>query len=199
MYISLAAKNSKTCGTRQRGGFPSGPRCQQKVLRQMRACRSIRHASSPPRCLQARRCGCEARFGRLPAIGAWGRCRGKRKAGATTQSGACCAGRLQAGAMASSGGGGGGAAAHAHTNRLSKEESPYLLQHAHNPVGCGVGGSECRLQAEGQRAWSCAAADVLVARLNHSVGLWGWGQVDWYPWGRGGHSSVRARRTSPSS
>ncbi|EFN56229.1 hypothetical protein CHLNCDRAFT_145019 [Chlorella variabilis] len=36
--------------------------------------------------------------------------------------------------MASSGGGGGGAAAHAHTNRLSKEESPYLLQHAHNPV-----------------------------------------------------------------
>lgn len=22
----------------------------------------------------------------------------------------------------------------AHTNRLAKEESPYLLQHAHNPV-----------------------------------------------------------------
>src|SRR3954470_9310019 len=26
------------------------------------------------------------------------------------------------------------AAAHAHTNRLAKETSPYLLQHQHNPV-----------------------------------------------------------------
>lgn len=26
------------------------------------------------------------------------------------------------------------ATAHAHTNRLAKEESPYLLQHQHNPV-----------------------------------------------------------------
>lgn len=27
-----------------------------------------------------------------------------------------------------------GSASHKHTNRLAKEQSPYLLQHAHNPV-----------------------------------------------------------------
>lgn len=26
---------------------------------------------------------------------------------------------------------------HKHTNRLAREQSPYLLQHAHNPVSAG--------------------------------------------------------------
>lgn len=33
-----------------------------------------------------------------------------------------------------SGGEGSSASPHKHTNRLAKERSPYLLQHAHNPV-----------------------------------------------------------------
>lgn len=41
-----------------------------------------------------------------------------------------------------------GPAAHAHTNRLSKEQSPYLLQHQHNPVSVVLaarveGGAKC--------------------------------------------------------
>ena len=196
MYISLATKNSKTCGTRQRGGFPSGPRCQQKLCAK---CALVAQSGMQAAHRAVSRLGGvavkRALAGSLRSVP--GALQRQAQSGATLNPG-LLRGRLQAGAMASSGGGGGGAAAHAHTNRLSKEESPYLLQHAHNPVGCGVGGSECRLQAEGQRAWSCAAADVLVARLNHSVGLWAGGR-----WtgtrGERRHSSVRARRTSPSS
>ncbi|MBW8864550.1 MAG: DUF255 domain-containing protein [Verrucomicrobia bacterium] len=33
-------------------------------------------------------------------------------------------------------------AAHKHTNRLAREKSPYLLQHAHNPADCLAWGDE---------------------------------------------------------
>ena len=33
-------------------------------------------------------------------------------------------------------------AAHKHTNRLAREKSPYLLQHAHNPVDWFAWGEE---------------------------------------------------------
>lgn len=32
---------------------------------------------------------------------------------------------------------------HPHTNRLAKEQSPYLLQHAHNPVSLLQGSCGC--------------------------------------------------------
>jgi hypothetical protein len=45
------------------------------------------------------------------------------------------AGAIAEARMAGGGtGGGGGSASHKHTNRLAREHSPYLLQHAHNPV-----------------------------------------------------------------
>ena len=36
---------------------------------------------------------------------------------------------------------------HAHTNRLSQESSPYLLQHAHNPVDWYPWGDEAFAKA----------------------------------------------------
>ncbi|CAM6089523.1 unnamed protein product [Calypogeia fissa] len=47
----------------------------------------------------------------------------------------------------SSAGGGATSSSHKHTNRLAKEESPYLLQHAHNPVDWYPWGNEAFAKA----------------------------------------------------
>lgn len=41
----------------------------------------------------------------------------------------------------------GGSTSHKHTNRLAKEHSPYLLQHAHNPVDWYPWGEEAFAKA----------------------------------------------------
>src|SRR6266852_9934775 len=41
-------------------------------------------------------------------------------------------------------------AAHAHTNRLAREKSPYLLQHQHNPVDWYAWGEEAFAKARGE-------------------------------------------------
>lgn len=49
-------------------------------------------------------------------------------------------------AAAAPAGPGGDNGEHKHTNRLAQEESPYLLQHAHNPVrGAGLVHSSDRM------------------------------------------------------
>lgn len=61
-------------------------------------------------------------------------------------------------------GSGGGTAAEppapapTHTNRLAKEQSPYLLQHAHNPVREGCRGSGWGVRQEAQQKGSVADA-----------------------------------------
>ncbi|HYV31138.1 MAG TPA: thioredoxin domain-containing protein, partial [Candidatus Binatia bacterium] len=42
------------------------------------------------------------------------------------------------------------AAAHAHTNRLAREKSPYLLQHQHNPVDWYAWGEEAFAKARAE-------------------------------------------------
>ena len=39
---------------------------------------------------------------------------------------------------------------HAHTNRLSREKSPYLLQHQHNPVDWFAWGDEAFVKARAE-------------------------------------------------
>lgn len=51
-----------------------------------------------------------------------------------------------------------------HTNRLAKEESPYLLQHSNNPVSCSAIPSWSMLEPQKGTRGSLT-------------------QVDWYPWG----------------
>src|SRR5579862_2261537 len=41
-------------------------------------------------------------------------------------------------------------ATHKHTNRLAREKSPYLLQHAHNPVDWYPWGEEAQAAARAQ-------------------------------------------------
>lgn len=66
--------------------------------------------------------------------------------------------------------------AHMHTNRLANEESPYLLQHAHNPVSAGVT-YELKLT-------STKLLGMLYDRL--------WVQVDWFPWGQEAFDKAQA-------
>ena len=54
-----------------------------------------------------------------------------------------------------------------HTNRLAKEESPYLLQHAHNPVNTKL---------RRNRSVLLTGKKILFKSLVT--------QVDWYPWGQ---------------
>lgn len=62
-----------------------------------------------------------------------------------------------------------------HINRLAEEESPYLLQHAHNPVSTSL-----THIGEYMSRFSCAVNLKLVA------------QVDWYPWGKEAFAKARA-------
>ena len=41
---------------------------------------------------------------------------------------------------------------HKHTNRLAREKSPYLLQHAHNPVDWFAWGDEAFARRAGRQA-----------------------------------------------
>ena len=61
-----------------------------------------------------------------------------------------------------------GSLSHMHTNRLTSEESPYLLQHQHNPV---------HTRSYGQYS---ATVDVCC----HCNICCCTAQVDWYPWGK---------------
>ena len=79
---------------------------------------------------------------------------------------------------------------HQHTNRLAKEQSPYLLQHQYNPVRCLSAIAHCtRTNALHPSVQYHVAA--LLCNL-HWLVLASHGQlsqapclqVDWYPWGQ---------------
>ena len=60
----------------------------------------------------------------------------------------------------------------AHTNRLIDEESPYLLQHAHNPVRMSLllcNGSRARTR-EVAEAWTTRNARTASPRIKHLQG-----------------------------
>ena len=56
-----------------------------------------------------------------------------------------------------------GTSQHTHTNRLAQEESPYLLQHQHNPVSTNLHASSM-------------SRSPMAESAGYST------QVDWYPW-----------------
>jgi hypothetical protein len=69
---------------------------------------------------------------------------------------------------------------HKFTNRLASEQSPYLLQHAHNPV---INSSLIFFQSH-------LILTLLI--INSLIPL----KVDWYPWGEEAFAEAR-RRDAP--
>ena len=64
-----------------------------------------------------------------------------------------------------------GTTEHMHTNRLAQEESPYLLQHQHNPVSTTI--------------WTLGPIEIFLPDNRHlcyALHKLCILQVDWYPW-----------------
>jgi len=51
-----------------------------------------------------------------------------------------------------------------HTNRLAQEKSPYLLQHAHNPVEWYPWGEEAFAKARRENKKRFGSADVVIPK-----------------------------------
>lgn len=97
---------------------------------------------------------------------------------------------------------------HRHTNRLAKEQSPYLLQHAHNPVSLLQGSCGCiAVPARSLLQPSCYSdawcrAQCLCRATGYSPGTQllhqckpSWvPQVDWYPWGEEALTAAREQQ-----
>lgn len=66
---------------------------------------------------------------------------------------------------------------HNHTNRLASEHSPYLLQHAHNPVSLDS------LHVYLALPFRFCFSEKSIAEL----------KVDWYPWGEEAFAEARRR------
>lgn len=72
---------------------------------------------------------------------------------------------------------------HNHTNRLASQQSPYLLQHAHNPVSF----------LPSHLVSNAIASFPLLFYYNYFLISNSPFKVDWYPWGEEAFAEARRR------